>query len=113
MAPAPHLFWTAADRAEADVLAWELVGAIHDHRRECRMCAAGFPPCPNVGRAIEIAVDWVQGRALRSRAERLRSDQDFIDLGARYGFSRGELTELRARWQAEDAALLAVEAVAA
>jgi hypothetical protein len=65
-------YWTAADQAELEVLAWELVGTVRKHRAACEVCEAGFPPCPRVTAAVEIAVEWVRGRELRSRAEYLR-----------------------------------------
>jgi hypothetical protein len=104
---------TIADRAEIDLLAWELTGAIRDHEATCDVCAGDWPPCPKVGAAIEAAVDWVHGRRLRTCAERLRSDQDLLDFGRRLGFEPEQVRGLQSKWRAEEAALLEPEAAAA
>jgi hypothetical protein len=96
-------WWTEADQAELDEIAWALVNAIADHRPDCGTCQAGFPPCPRVRAAIEAVVDWRQGRILASRAVYLRSGQELIDFGARCGFTADEVRELQAAWQAEEA----------
>lgn len=80
-------FWTLADQAELDVLIWELVTRVREHRERCSHCEAakrtGFP-CPAVGEAIETMLDWRRGRALLSRAEHLRARE-----GAGAEFLRG------------------------
>ena len=35
--------WTGADQAELDVLVWELVTRVPEHRRDCDLCAASEP----------------------------------------------------------------------
>jgi hypothetical protein len=65
-------YWTDADQAELEVAIWELVSMIDEHRPTCETCAAGFPPCPVVAKAIEAVLEWRQRRALLSKAETLR-----------------------------------------
>jgi hypothetical protein len=73
-------WWTPADRAELDVLLHELVDAVHDHReRGCRVCAAGWPPCPKVQKAIAIVERWREARILISRARWERSRQRLVE----------------------------------
>ena len=64
--------WTEADQAELDVLVWALVVGYFDHRDRCARCAAGYPPCPHVAKAIAEVVEWRDARALLSNAEALR-----------------------------------------
>lgn len=72
-------FWSAADRAELDVLVHELVADVFEHRENCPVCAAGYPPCPFVRAAIERVGEWRDDRMLRSQAAWLRARQDRID----------------------------------
>ena len=73
-------WWTDADRAEFDVHVHELVEYAFKHREaDCAACAAGYPPCPHVGAAIQNVVDWRDDRILRSRALWLRAQQDRLD----------------------------------
>jgi hypothetical protein len=65
-------YWTAADQAELEVGIWELVSVLDDHRPRCDACAAGWPPCPVVGKAIDALLEWRERRALVSKAEALR-----------------------------------------
>jgi len=74
--------WTEADDAELDVLVDELVNGIGEHRPQCASCAAGFPPCPHIRRAIEAVLEWRKARELRSRAEWLRAERDRIEEAA-------------------------------
>jgi hypothetical protein len=69
-------WWTDADRAELDAIAWALVDGIYEHRERCAACIAGWPPCPSVGKAVEVAADWCRFRALRSRADWQRVRQE-------------------------------------
>jgi hypothetical protein len=73
-------WWTAADGAELDVRVHELVEYAFRHREaDCRACAAGYPPRPHVGAAIERVLAWRDERILRSRAAWLRAEQDQRD----------------------------------
>jgi hypothetical protein len=108
-------FWTPADSAELDVLAYELAGHVTEHRAhcaacqpcpeyddwrrhldDCRACRGDAPlifgppcprraqfvahgdacrrynPCPTLTNLAEIAVDWRDGRVLKSKAAWLR-----------------------------------------
>ena len=76
---APPPWWTEADDAELAALVWELVDEIFEHRPQCASCAAVYPPCPHIGRAIQIVIDWYAGRELLSRARRLRWERELID----------------------------------
>ena len=70
-------WWTPADAAELDVQTRALVDEVFDHREEgCDVCAAGYPPCPHVGTAIEKVETWRDVRVLRSKAVWLRLRQD-------------------------------------
>ena len=70
--------WTPADAAELDVLIYELTRSYFEHRANCASCAAEYPPCAHVRRAIESVLEWREARELRSRAEWLRAERDRI-----------------------------------
>jgi hypothetical protein len=72
--------WTPADQAELDALIWALVRGVLEHREDCDICRAGFPPCPYIGEAIEAVLDWRSFRHLLSKAEWLRRDLDELNL---------------------------------
>ena len=72
-------WWTAADGAELDVLLYELVRGVSEHRERCARCAAGHPPCPSVRGAIQAVLYWREARALLSRAEWLRAERDRLE----------------------------------
>jgi hypothetical protein len=65
-------WWTAADDAELDVLVSELVRRARQHRDHCSVCSAGGPWCPGMVEALEIVIEWRDGRILRSKANYLR-----------------------------------------
>ena len=73
--------WTAADAAELDVLLHELIDCYFDHRDRCAHCLAwrerrpDSSPCPYLGSAIGIVLDWRQRRQLLTRAEELRLER--------------------------------------
>jgi hypothetical protein len=64
-------FWTDADQAELDVLVWAVVDGWQKHRRTCQL-----EPCPHLQAAIREVCDWREARALRSKAEALRTERD-------------------------------------
>jgi hypothetical protein len=103
-------WWTEADQAELDVVAWELTAAIRDHRRDCLSCWIGSSSCPSVRAAVEAVVEWVRVRSLRSRAVYLRSGQELMDFAARMGVDGDELAAMQRRWQGDDAAAAGGEA---
>ena len=70
--------WTTADAAELDVLIYELARGYLEHRANCASCAAEYPPCAHVRRAIESVLEWREARELMSRAEWLRAERDRI-----------------------------------
>lgn len=76
--------WTPADAAELDVLVHELADAYFEHRDRCDHCLAwrarlaGSTPCPYLGAAIEIVLEWRQKRLLLTRAEQLRLERRLI-----------------------------------
>jgi hypothetical protein len=88
--------------AELDLITYEFVNAIADHRPGCEACQSGRS-CPKVVAAIAAVVDWRQRRMLLTRAEHLRGEQDLADLACRFGVTRDELAAMRARWRAEEA----------
>lgn len=63
-------FWTEADQAEWELLAWALVDGSFEHREQCATCTAGYPPCPHIAKAIQIVLDWHRGRELLALARR-------------------------------------------
>jgi hypothetical protein len=69
------VWWTPADQAELDVLIWELVERVPEHRERCRRCLVeketGFP-CTAVTEAIEAVLEWRRARWLLSKAQYLR-----------------------------------------
>jgi hypothetical protein len=73
-------WWTDADRAELDAITHELANSVRSHREAgCQACAAGFPPCPKVQKAIAVAVGWRDARILLSRAKWARSRQNLFE----------------------------------
>lgn len=79
----PAAAWTAADQAELDLLAWELVHAYHDHRAACPDCQALGEPCQRLtegtAEATAMIVGWRDHRIRATAAEQLRQEQDRID----------------------------------
>ena len=65
-------WWTDADEAELDVLVRELVVAAFVHRERCSICRAGLQWCPFMVAALDIVLDWREGRVLHSKASWLR-----------------------------------------
>jgi hypothetical protein len=76
-APTDAPWWTSADTAELDVLIYEFVRLVWEHRREsCAVCLAGSwckTYRAETKRALDEILDWIQARSLRSRAEWLRA----------------------------------------
>jgi hypothetical protein len=73
-------WWTTADAAELDVITWQLVDSVRSHRDAgCEVCAAGYPPCPKVRKAITVAVEWRAARILLSRATWERSRERLFE----------------------------------
>jgi hypothetical protein len=68
-------WWTEADEAELEVVAWELTGALIAHRDHCSICRDLGHLCPVIGEAVDAAGHWKRGRSLLSRAEYLRAAQ--------------------------------------
>jgi hypothetical protein len=67
-------WWSVADQAELDVVVHELVRVAFVHRERCSVCSAGGS-CRAMGEAIAAAIEWRDGRVLRSKAEWLRIRQ--------------------------------------
>lgn len=72
-------WWTDADQADLDLLTWEFVNAVQQHRERCPECAAGGPWCQPLVDAFQAVLDWRQGRILFSRAAFHRAHQDIQD----------------------------------
>lgn len=70
------LWFTEADHAELDVIAYELVRRVFDHQEVCETCAARTE-CVQLREglrdALDAIVDWRTARELRSKAEWLRA----------------------------------------
>jgi hypothetical protein len=65
--------WTAADAAELDLVAYELARALWLHKTRCADCAGSLMPgCALTRVAMEAALEWREGRILRSKAQWLR-----------------------------------------
>lgn len=73
-------WWTEADQAELVALVWALVDGIFEHRSLCASCAARYPLCPHIRKAIEVVIDWRTARDLRSYARWLRLQRDLFEL---------------------------------
>ena len=69
------LVWTAADEAELDVLAHELVRLAWPLRHKRSVHGA-------ISEAVEAILEWRQARELRSIAAKLRAGQDFAEWAA-------------------------------
>jgi hypothetical protein len=72
-------WWTEADAGELDLLIYEFVRRIADHRERCADCLAGdeceqYLNATRVG--VEAVTDWQQARELRSKAEWLRRREE-------------------------------------
>jgi hypothetical protein len=69
-------WWTDADQAEADTIAWLLADLLPQHWQECLWCehapVTGLYNCPQVLAVFQAVEDWRTGRDLLSRAEFLR-----------------------------------------
>ena len=68
-----HMTFTAADISEIDCVARVLVYEIFDHQERCWACNQGEQGCPAVRKAVTLAVEWRELRALLTRAESLRA----------------------------------------
>jgi hypothetical protein len=64
------VWWTDADQAELDAAVWTFVDGFHEHRDNCLPCSFGGQWCDDAAGAFGVLLEWRQGRALRSRAER-------------------------------------------
>jgi hypothetical protein len=67
---------TAADVAEIDCVARTLAYGIFEHREHCPACRESRYGCSAVSAAIQHAVDWAEIRAMTSKAEALRAEQN-------------------------------------
>jgi hypothetical protein len=73
-------WWTDADQAELDVITHQLVESVFSHRGAgCPVCAAGFPPCPKVQKAITVVIEWREARILLSQATWERMRQNLVE----------------------------------
>jgi hypothetical protein len=70
-------WWSDADQAELDLVVHELVDSVFAH--DCATCTIGLRPCPQVQRAIAIALEWREARVLLSRARWERLCQDLFE----------------------------------
>jgi hypothetical protein len=81
--PVPTLsslpWWTAADAAELDALAFEFTRAVFIHRERCDTCGAGGPWCHILRAAFDAVLEWRDSRRRLSRAAWLRARQDAVD----------------------------------
>jgi DNA-binding helix-hairpin-helix protein with protein kinase domain len=64
--------WTAADAAELDAVAWQLVHSYADHLDRCPACACADRSCRALQHALDAITDWLTARRLLSQAEYLR-----------------------------------------
>ena len=77
-APVPP-WWTSADQAELDVLAFEFTRAVLLHRGRCDTCRTGGPWCPILRAAFDVVLEWRYGRRLQSEAVWLRERQTDLE----------------------------------
>ena len=77
----PPAWWTEADLAELDALAWAFVRDFNDvHRPRCALCLAGLGvECPGPREAVDALVEWAVFRDLLSWAAWLREHQDDLE----------------------------------
>jgi hypothetical protein len=80
---------TPADEAELDVLLWEFVGGVFDHRYRCSVCRQGGPWCPALEKALAIVVNFQRGLLLRSKARWLRAEQELAEFAEQLGVAGG------------------------
>ena len=66
------IWFTAADRAELDVVARALTDCIWTHKENCSTCRETGRFCPRLAATVDAALDWAHYRALRSKADALR-----------------------------------------
>ncbi len=68
-------YWTAADGAELDVLAFEFVRVHALHVPACEECRQSGPWCKRLRDSFDAVLEWREGRALRSKATWLRRQE--------------------------------------
>jgi hypothetical protein len=89
-------WWSAADVAELDLLAFDLAHAVREHQASRSVCLAGHPPCPDVGEAIAAALEWRDRRDRTSRAAWLRAREWMHELEVEHELAaRAEWLELQ------------------
>lgn len=67
-------WWTEADEAEIDLVAYELVDAMKTHEENCPECQAAGYGCTVIRDLLELAVRWRDKRLLETKAETIRAE---------------------------------------
>ena len=71
--PDGSLWWTEADLAEIDIVAWDLVDAMKTHEEFCDICQEGYR-CELISKALEATIAWRNRRLLMTKAQTLRAE---------------------------------------
>lgn len=71
-----ELWWTEADLAEIDCVAYDLVDAMKTHEEHCETCRTTQVGCLAIREALEAAIVWRDRRLLRTKAETLGGEID-------------------------------------
>jgi len=67
-------WWTEADRAELDLVCWELVKAMEAHEANCFECLANPYGCDTVRDLLDAVIEWRDRRLLLTKAQTLRAE---------------------------------------
>lgn len=66
-------WWSEADLAEIDIVAWDLVDAMKTHEEHCDICRQGYR-CDKISDALEATIAWRDRRLLLTKAQTLRAE---------------------------------------
>ena len=67
-------WWTDADRAEIDLVAYKLVDAMKTHEEHCSECQAAGYGCAVIRDLLELTIRWRDSRLLTTQAQAIRSE---------------------------------------
>lgn len=69
-------WWTEADLAEIDCVAYDLVDAMKTHEEHCEICRTTQVGCVAIRDALEQTIRWRDRRLLRTKAQTLTAELD-------------------------------------
>jgi len=67
-------WWTEADEAEIDLVAYELVDAMKTHEENCLECQVQGYGCAVIRDLLELTIRWRDKRLLETKAETIRGE---------------------------------------